>query len=422
MNPSSNQQARKRDSACKPRVMYFITSMAGGGAEKAVASLLQCHNSEQFELHLLVNRFEGPYSERIPAHVKVTELGVRRLRHALPALIRCLCEIRPDVVVSHMWENNVLTMAANRFLRNSFAAILCEHSAISRKRRIGANLLRRWAYSRADAVIGCSQHMGDEIVTLLQVPVHRVHVIPNAVIDESFYKRLQEPNPHLWMHTREEGERVPVVVGAGRLVPEKRFDLLLHAIARINERQAIRAVIIGEGHLRNELESLRSALGLDHAVDIPGFTKNPLPYMAHADVFVQTSDVEGLPTALIEAVACGTPVVATNTVAGTAEVLDGIEAAALIPCGDVEAIMQAIVMQLQAQAIDNHTKGKRRHAAAECPVAMKRYVSDQVTEQYSKLIMDILAQRGRLDCIQSRFQSRTAPDGRENKREISVRI
>ncbi len=385
----------KQQETRKPRIAVFITSMAGGGAEKAVTMLLNSLDKEKYELHLLVNRFEGPYCVQIPPYVQVTEIRAPRLRVALPRLIRALQRVEPDVVIANLWENNVMAVAAKRWCKRPYAVIVCEHSAISRKRPPGTNMLRRLCYKRADAVVGCSIAMGDELHHLLRIPEERIRVIYNAVIDQGFNVRKDEACRHPWLNdeqssatANESGFPAPVIISLGRLSPEKRYDLLIEAAARLRQSgMPVRVILIGEGADRTRLEQIRSELGADQYVDLPGYTANPLPYLRRANLYVQSSDVEGLPTALIEAIACGTPVVATLTATGTAEVVQGIKGAVTVPCGDVQAMTEAIRRQLQLQAL-------RIEGASTSLEPDLRFTSEHASGQYEALIDSLLASSG----------------------------
>ncbi|TVX91795.1 glycosyltransferase [Paenibacillus agilis] len=427
----------------KPRVAMLITSLAGGGAEKAVSMLLQGFNPERYELHLIVNRKEGPYLSLLPSYVHVSEMNAPRLRSAWKAYIRTLRQVRPDIVISHMWENNVLNVVGRRLSGLRFGTVLCEHSSISRHRGKGVNMMRRWCYKRADAVVGCSHMMGEELKDILKVPRSLVHVIYNAVLNESFYRRANESVEHHWLQqgmvkgrTSRDSEvledtadqaghlgglasKIPVLLGLGRLSPEKRYDLLIEAVYLLHQRgHKVRALIIGEGAERERLTQLIGDRGLESWVELPGYASNPLPILRLADIYVQCSDVEGLPTALIEAVALGTSIVATRTATGTEEVLEGIHSALLVPCGDVEAMVDALEAQLEqldVQQQDNEVPNVPIHSgigdytesesSREIAVSytdsmdtqfqrLNKFTLSYVVEQYEALIRDVLQKHG----------------------------
>ncbi|MFD7525287.1 glycosyltransferase [Paenibacillus chitinolyticus] len=353
----------------KLKVAFFITSLAGGGAEKAVSMLLDSLCGVTYELHLIVNKLEGPYVKSLPEHIHVTELGAARLRSALPVLKQELKKINPDVVISHMMENNLLIMLAKLTGKFSFKTLLCEHSTIQRKRFKGANMLRTWTYSRSDGVIGVSAAMGQEIHSVLKVPENKVHVIYNPVFDSDFIQRSERPCTHPWLIDME----YPVIIGIGRLVREKRFDLFIEVIKELNEGMNVRAIILGEGHLRSELQEKINGYKLQAKVELAGYMDNPLPFLKKGNVFLQSSDIEGLPTALIEATACGIPIVATKTHTGTEEILNG-GSGIIVEREDVNGMVDAVKLMLQQQRSEVS------------PTYYQKFSSEQAAEEYSSLI------------------------------------
>jgi len=133
-----------------------------------------------------------------------------------------------------------------------------------------------------------------------------------------------------------------MILGVGRLTAQKDFITLLRAFARLRQRQPVRLVILGEGEARGELEALSEQLGVSEDVALPGFRSNAMAYMARSAVFALSSAWEGLPTVLIEALASGTRVVATDCPSGPREILQGGRLGALVPVGDAEALAEAV--------------------------------------------------------------------------------
>jgi glycosyltransferase involved in cell wall biosynthesis len=135
----------------------------------------------------------------------------------------------------------------------------------------------------------------------------------------------------------------------GSLKPAKDFALLLAAFAKLRQHSNARLLILGEGPLRGELEALKCRLGLDGAVDMPGFVASPYPYLAKADVFVLSSAWEGFGNVIVEALACGTPVVSTDCPSGPGEILADGRYGMLVAPGDAAALAQAILASLAAE-------------------------------------------------------------------------
>jgi glycosyltransferase involved in cell wall biosynthesis len=122
----------------------------------------------------------------------------------------------------------------------------------------------------------------------------------------------------------------------------------MRAFDRVRRRRPARLILLGEGKCRGELEALRRELGLEDIVDLPGWTKNPLSWIVRSALLAQSSTFEGLPTVLVEALACGTPVVATRCSGGSVEILEDGRYGRLVPVGDVAAMADAILAALEA--------------------------------------------------------------------------
>ncbi len=169
-----------------------------------------------------------------------------------------------------------------------------------------------------------------------------MRVIYNPVVVPGFYEKAAEPVEHPWFAAGGD----PVVLGVGQLKPQKDFATLIRAFAHVRAERRARLVILGEGSERIALESMVRKLGISDCVSMPGYQRNPYKFMRRASVFVLSSIYEGCPLALAEALAVGTPIVATDCEAGPAEILDHGRFGKLVPVGDAEALASAIMETL----------------------------------------------------------------------------
>jgi glycosyltransferase involved in cell wall biosynthesis len=213
------------------------------------------------------------------------------------------------------------------------------------KRRYLPALLRR-AYPMADAVVAVSDGVADHLARTTGLPRAAIRTIHNPVVGPDLPALAAEPVDHPWF--RPGGP--PVVLGVGRLVAQKDFPTLLRAFAAVRRRRPARLVILGEGTAaaRGALRSLAAELGCADDVDLLGFVANPFAYMARASAFALSSLHEGLPGVLIQAMACGCPVVSTDCPSGPAEILDGGRYGELVPVGDAEALGEVVLRALAA--------------------------------------------------------------------------
>jgi glycosyltransferase involved in cell wall biosynthesis len=162
--------------------------------------------------------------------------------------------------------------------------------------------------------------------------------VHNPIVTTDLRAKAEAPLEHPWF----EPDQAPVVLGVGRLSPQKDFATLIRAFARVRMHRPARLMILGHGPERASLEALALAQGLADSVLLPGWVTNPYAFMARAGVFVLSSRWEGLPSVLIEALVCGTPVVATDCLSGPREILEDGRYGRLVPVGDEEALAAAI--------------------------------------------------------------------------------
>ena len=265
------------------------------------------------------------------------------------AFTRYLRREGPRAVLSTLVGPNAIAVACARLLPASRRprVVVREANTLSvalryRSRAEGlvAGAVARAAYPLADAIVAVSEGARDDLVRFLHVDAERVVAIANPSPTDAMIARSKEPLTHAWFA----GDRaVPVVVAAGRLVQKKGFDVLLDAIARVRRVRDVRLSILGEGPERGALERDVARRGLRDVVELAGFVDNPFARLARADLFVLSSLAEGMPNALIEAMACGCPVVATDCPSGPREILRGGRDGPLVAPGDAAALAGAIV-------------------------------------------------------------------------------
>ena len=276
----------------------------------------------------------------------------------LADLTRYLDRARPDVLLAAKTPTNLLALWAQRAARTATRVVVAEHTQLSQS--IARNRKWRWryiaplvarAYAAADAIVCVSDGVADDLARTARLPRARLTTIYNPVVTPTLAARAAEPAPHPWLETA--GERAadpPVLVAAGRLVPQKNFPLLLAAFARLHAQRPARLLILGEGRERPRLEAAAHELGIAADVALPGHVDNPYAAFARASLFVLSSDWEGLPTVLIEALACGCPIVSTDCPSGPAEILQGGRYGSIVPMGDAVALADAMARTLDRPA------------------------------------------------------------------------
>jgi glycosyltransferase involved in cell wall biosynthesis len=330
------------------RIAFFLPNLHGGGAERVVVNLLKGMLSQDVALDLVLAKAEGPYLTQVPDRVRMIDLNGGRVINAIAPLSKYLRQNQPMALVSHLSHANVVAVLAQKWAGTGTKLVLVEHNTMSfaKSQLRRAKLitpLRKWLYPSADAIVGVSQGVARDFELQLGLPPGKVITIYNPVIDEELLAKAKSPANHPWFEDKD----VPVFLAVGRLTQQKDFSALIQAFHLVRKQRQARLIILGEGECRSELEAMINKLGINEDVSLPGFTDNPYAYMSRASAFVLSSRWEGLPTVLIEAMACGCPVISTDCPTGPDEILEGGKYGRLVPVGDIVAMSEAMLQVLE---------------------------------------------------------------------------
>ncbi len=330
-------------------IAFFIPSMVGGGAERVVVNLLKGMLSENVSLDLVLASATGPYMNQIPPQVRIVNLDSQRVIKAIVPLYRYIRKNKPHVLISHLCHANVIAALAKELAFTKTQLILVEHDTLSvsesevfRARFVPP--LMKLFYPRADKIVGVSEAVSRDLETELGLKKGKIKTVYNPVVNDELINKAKEPLDHPWLQP----DSPPVFIAVGRLTLKKDFSTLIKAFANLRKKVKARLIILGEGELRPELEAIINKLGIADDVSMPGFVKNPYAYMARASAFILSSLWEGLPTVLIEAMACGCPVISTDCPSGPAEILAEGKYGELVPMSNVMALSAAMLRVLES--------------------------------------------------------------------------
>jgi glycosyltransferase involved in cell wall biosynthesis len=310
---------------------------------------------------LVLIKARGPYLSEVPNDIRVVDLHARRTLFSLPALVRYLRRERPPVLLSMLSATNCIAVWAGRLARVSTRVIVNEQNMPTQKRantqhrgmRVVPNLMRR-SYPRAYGVTAISLGVAQDVARVTRLQREKIRVIYNPVVTSELHERALEPVDHPWLQSGQP----PVIIGIGRLVQQKDFPTLLRAFALVRQHIDVRLIVLGEGEERGSLEDHVRKLEIEQDVALPGFVANPYAYMARSALFALSSRWEGLGMVLIEAMACGTPVVSTDCPSGPREILEDGRWGRLVPIGSAETLAEAIIEALEDPGPDPQTRAE----------------------------------------------------------------
>ena len=346
------EETQRRQSARPTKIAFFLQDLFGGGAERVMLTLAGGFADRGYDVDLVLVRAEGQHLADVPPNVRIVTLGTRRTAYSIPRLARYLRRERPRALLSALVHVNIAAILAARLSGGGPRLIVTEHNQATenaaRARSPTIRLAHRaigWLYPLADEIVAVSSGVAESLTSYSGLDERRVSVIHNPVVTPALHDKALAAVTHPWFAPGP--GQPPVILGAGRLTAQKDFANLLHAFAIVKQNRPARLIILGEGPDRAALRQLIDRLDLARDADMPGFDANPYAYMSRAAVFVLSSAWEGLPTVLIEAMACGTPVVATDCRSGPADILVGGRFGELVPVADPAALAAAILRTLE---------------------------------------------------------------------------
>lgn len=374
----------------KIKVLFFISSLAGGGAERVMVEILHYLDKSKIEpvLVLLYPYQDSPYLEKLPSNIKIrvvhrkSDSPFQKIKQLI-SFIKVVCNEKPNTILSMLTHNNIMAIIAGIILNKKI--IVSEHSTLSEviKTKEGARILGlsvpilvKRLYKHSHKIIAVSEGIKSDLVEQFSISQYKIEVIYNPLDLKNIYKASTEQLESKFIE-----DNLPYVIAMGRLIWQKGFDILIKTFSRVLREFDSRLLILGEGPEREALEKLCKDLRIADNVHLIGFQKNPYKFLSKADVFVLSSYYEGLPMVILEAMACGAPVIATDCKSGPREILDNGKYGILVPTGDVDSLAEAILLILNDKRLqyEYSVKGKER---------ANFFSAERIIKQYEDLIYD----------------------------------
>ena len=327
-------------------IALFAKHLSVGGLQKITVRLANEFARRGHTVDLVLAKGRGPLESEVASDVQIVALRSHRMWGALPNLLRYLKRSQPDVLLAAGWQVNVIAIWTKMLSLTSFRLVVSVHTNATRQSEISNAWYARFSlpaikvfYPFADAIIAVSKGVLEDLSGISSRAAENGHVIYNPTVDQDLFKKAHQELSHPWFTEKND---VPVLLGVGRMGSQKNFSLLIRAFAQLCRHREARLVLLGDGDERRALEALTHVLNVQDSVEFVGFEENPYKYMANASLFVLSSKFEGFGLVLVEALACGCPVVSTDCPSGPREVLEGGKWGRLVPAGDEEALAKAM--------------------------------------------------------------------------------
>jgi len=362
-------------------VAIFLSSLQGAGIQRVMVNLADGLLKSGLRVDLVLVSAVGHLLSALPANVRIIDLGGSRTLYALPRLVRYLKIENPRSMLSSQPHMNVVAIWARILSASSCRLVISDHidplAAYQNSRNWKDRLLprmTRWFYHLADQIVAVSTGTATEITRITRISAEKLRVIYNPVVTPELEKLAKEPLLDPWFANGQP----PVILSVGRLTEQKDHATLLRAFSHLKKEMNARLVILGEGEEYDHLQALANDLGIQDDFKLPGFVHNPFAWMSRSRVFVLSSRWEGFANVLVEAMACGTPVVSTDCPSGPSEILDGGRFGHLVRPGDYESLSMAIRSCLEKPLTEEQLKGRAR-----------RFSIEQILPEYLELLLPV---------------------------------
>jgi len=321
----------------KKKILFVINSIQRGGAEKILQYLLKGIDRELFEIYLFLLFARPNEKGLIPEDVTFSSSTSKgNYLSILIKLVRFIIQTNPDLIFSLLWGANILS---------AFAALLTNHKLFAGEYTIPSVCMKQYsfpflrkkilgsAYRTANKIIACSETSKKDISNFFGIQAENIVMIKNG-IDVQNIKGLSNENVGVPYND--------YFISVGRLEKEKNFAGMIENIYNLRTETGINfpLVIVGEGSLHKELEEKAAALKI--RIYMPGFLSNPYPFIKKAKIFLLTSSFESLPLNILEAMVCGTPVIAEDCPGGINEVIENNKTGIIIPKNNPKAFSESV--------------------------------------------------------------------------------
>ena len=362
------------------KISIILPSLAGGGAERININLAERFIELGYAVQLVLFQKKGELLSLVPDEVEVINLNAEKLRDGFKPLRKYISKEKPDALLAAMWPVSVIAIWAARLSNNYPQVVVSEHTSFSQSPILNRGI-NKWlmpfsmkvSYPLADTVIGVSKGVLEDLEYLSGSDLKNGCKVYNPAAPDTSKVQSIETDYSIWKNSERKK-----IIAIGSLKVAKDYPTLIESFDLIQEKIKAELLILGEGDERSKLENLINERNLGDLIHLPGFVPDPLQYLKGADLFVLSSSWEGFGNVIVEALACGVPVVSTDCKSGPAEILDDGKYGRLVPVGDSDAIANAILEELEKE----HDTEKLKERARDFSI-------EKIADQYLELLFPV---------------------------------
>lgn len=360
----------------RPLITIFITNLGVGGAERVVVNLANSFIERGYRVDVVLIRAEGALLGALVPEVNIIDLKAQSIGASVLPFIAYVRRSNTRKIIANMWPLTIIAIVASRlFLLRRIRVIVVEHTSLQAATALSGTavalqkkITMKLFFPLAHKVVCVSEAAAKSLCEFLGMDIVNLAVIYNPIVGEQAARPVEDKQPVQWWHSQSTR-----LLAVGSLKAVKNFTRLLDATANILRSGDAQLLILGEGECRQSLAAHAQALGVADAVFMPGVVLDTAAYYQRADIVALTSDVEGLPTVLIEALAAGTSVVSTDCPSGPREILCDGRYGKLVPLGpDVCVELEAQIRAVIAKPFDSEAL-KRRAGCFSITAATDKY-------------------------------------------------
>lgn len=360
------------------KLWLLLSRFENGGLERVQANLAPAFEQSGIETWLVAGKFLKDAEAMLPNGISTLELSPSG---KLMFIFNLYCQLQihqPDVVMSTSDDVSCLVLILRKLFFPKIKIICSQHSVsmpfnqakgIQKLKYLLILKAMQWLWGKADALIAVSSALAEDVQKNVRLK-SSISTIYNPIVLPNYPALIEQPIVYPWLD-----KNIPTFVFVGRLAKVKRVDLVLQAFKQVQQKQLCRLLIVGDGTEKAFILDFIRKNDLTDVCHLTGQQHNPLPWIKSADALVLSSDYEGFGNVIVEAMACGTQVIATDCPFGPAEILDNGRYGQLVPVNDSEALAEAMEKVIDKRFYVAKDELKKRANQFSLESAVQQYLS-----------------------------------------------